>query len=62
MTTIFIAILSLRPPPSMRMAVKPHQAFFLAAQTDSAAGLVPILTGVPAVYPSILPRLPLTPG
>src|SRR5262252_5859650 len=40
----------------MRMAVKPHQAFFLAAQTDYAAGLVPVLGRVPALFPSPHPH------
>src|SRR5262249_54476691 len=40
--------------PSMRIAVKPHQAFSLAARTIRAAGLVPIRVRVPAVLPSIL--------
>jgi hypothetical protein len=40
--------------PSMRMAVKPHQAFFLAARTDHAAGLVPLSRRLPALLPSIL--------
>src|SRR6516162_5922265 len=38
----------------MSMAVKSHQAFFLAAQTDHAAGLVPVPRRVPALFPSIL--------
>jgi hypothetical protein len=36
------------------MAVKPHQAFFLAARTDRAAGLVPIPRRLPALLQSIL--------
>src|SRR5262249_51701295 len=51
--------------PSMRMAVKPHQAFFLAAQTDHAAGLVPVPRRVPALFPSLRPhavRLAVWPG
>ena len=43
-------------PPSMRMGVKPHQAFFLAAQTDHAAGLVPVPGRVPALFPSLRPH------
>src|SRR5262249_39094082 len=30
------------PPPSRRMAVRPHRAFLLAARTYHAAGLLPI--------------------
>src|SRR5262249_10136174 len=44
------------PPPSMSMVVKPHQAFFLAARTDRAAGLVPIPVRVPA--PRLHPHAP----
>jgi len=33
------------------MAVKPHQAFFLAARTDHAAGLAPILRSLPCSLP-----------
>jgi hypothetical protein len=36
------------------MAVKPHQAFFLAARTDHATGLVPIPRHIPALFQSIL--------
>src|SRR5262249_37958501 len=49
------------PPPSMSMAVKPHQAFFWAARTNPAAGLVPIFARVPAVFPSMLSPPPLSP-
>src|SRR5262245_477993 len=37
--------------PSMSMAVKPHQDFFLAARTDHAAGLVPTFARLPALSP-----------
>lgn len=40
--------------PSMMMAVKSHQEFFVAARTDHAAGLVPSPGCVPALLPSIL--------
>jgi hypothetical protein len=36
------------------MAVKSHQAFFLAARTNHAAGLVPTPGHVPALFPSTL--------
>src|SRR5262249_5064047 len=38
----------------MRMAVKPHQAFFWAARTNHAAGLVPVPPRLPALLLSIL--------
>src|SRR5262245_54866249 len=38
----------------MRMVVKPHQAFFLAARTDHAAGLVPLAHRLLVLLPSIL--------
>src|SRR5262245_63390301 len=41
-------------PPSMRLAVKPHQANCLAARTVHATGLRPILARVPAALQSIL--------
>src|SRR5262249_57104512 len=41
-------------PPSMSVAVKPLQAFFLVARTDHAAGRVPISRRLPALLPSIL--------
>src|SRR5262245_25581326 len=44
----------------MRMVVKPHQAFFLAARTDHAAGLMP-MPRVPALLPSILSPPPPSP-
>src|SRR5262249_48312928 len=37
-------------PPSMRMVVKPHQAFFLAARTVHAAGLLATSCRVPALF------------
>jgi hypothetical protein len=37
-------------PPSMRMAVKLHQAFLLAARTDHAAGIVPLPSRVLALF------------
>src|SRR5262245_35500653 len=45
----------------MSLAVKPHQAFFLAARTDHAAGLVPFLARIPAVFLSILSPPPRSP-
>lgn len=45
----------------MRMVVKPHQAFFLAARTGHAAGPVPMPHRVPALLPSILSRPPPSP-
>src|SRR5262249_49326114 len=38
----------------MRTAVKPPQAFFLAARTNRAAGLVPIFARGPALFHSML--------
>jgi hypothetical protein len=49
-------------PPSMRLAVKPHQVFFLAARTDPAAGLVPLLAGVRAFLQSIPSPPPPSPS
>src|SRR5262245_39529880 len=49
------------PSPSMRMVVKPLQAFFLAARTDRAAGLVPLSHRLPALFPSILSPPPPSP-
>jgi len=46
----------------MRMGVKPHQAFFLAAQTDRTAGVVPILRAVRTVFLSILSPPPPSPN
>ena len=40
----------------MSMVVKPHQAFFLAAQTDHAAGLLPVPGRVRALFPSLRPH------
>jgi hypothetical protein len=39
--------------PSMSMAVKPHQAFLVAARTFHVAGLVPISSRVPAFFQSV---------
>ncbi len=49
----------------MRTAVKPPQAFFLAARTNRAAGLVPVFARVPALFHSMLSprrRPPLPPA
>src|SRR5262245_56792338 len=48
-------------PPSLRMVVKPHQAFFLAAQTDHTAGVVSIPRAVLPVFLSILSPPPPSP-
>jgi hypothetical protein len=45
----------------MSMAVKPHQAFLVAARTSHAAGLVPTSSRVPAFFQSILSPPPLSP-
>src|SRR5262249_13480541 len=47
--------------PSMSVVVKPHQAVFLAARTDHAAGLVPTIARVPAFLHSILSPPPPSP-
>src|SRR5215471_12897929 len=45
----------------MRMAVKPHQAFFLAARTDHAADLLAVPGRLPALLPSIVSPPPPSP-
>src|SRR5262249_19181953 len=45
----------------MSMVVKPHQAFFLAARTDHAAGFVPLFRRLPALLLSILLPPPPSP-